>query len=97
MYYNTTNQTGATLKEAHVKSVKLADRVMDFFESHPVQVYTPFEVLEAIGGNVPITSVRRAMTDLTKEGKLYKSKRKRLGDYGAENYCWGLTFKTTLF
>ena len=53
--------------------------------------WTPNEVLNyAFGNKIPITSVRRAMTDLTNDGKLIKTKFKRLGSFGRMVYTWTL-------
>jgi len=56
---------------------------------------TPFDIQEALGIlydlNAPITSVRRAITDLTTEEKLVKTDIMKKGKYGKEVHCW--TFK----
>jgi len=65
--------------------------VRDFFEKRPRQTFTPYEVLLAVGADWPITSVRRAMTDLTKENVLTKNEdEQRPGKYGVRNCTWTL-------
>ena len=53
---------------------------------------TPFDIQDAIRAlysvKVPITSVRRAMTDLTTEGWLTKTDIMKKGRYGKEVHCW---------
>ncbi len=50
--------------------------------------FTPFEVLKLSGLRAPITSIRRAMTDMTKVGMLIKTDECRMGAYGQLNHCW---------
>ena len=38
--------------------------------------------------NVPITSIRRAITNLESEGLLHKTDIQKPGVYGKLNYCW---------
>ena len=38
----------------------------------------------------PITSVRRAISNLTKDHKLEKSSKQKLGKYGKLNHTWHL-------
>lgn len=72
-------------------------KVLEFFESRPDGLHTPHAVLAAlklegkISDQTPITSIRRAITDLTKEGKLEKVvDHQRLEIYGVCNCCWRL-------
>ena len=55
---------------------------------------TPFDIQEALSNlydlNAPITSVRRAITDLTTEDKLIKTDIMKKGIYGKEVHCWKL-------
>jgi len=65
-----------------------------YFEDHPEVRLTPPEVLErlfsALGG-CPLTSVRRALTDLTEQGVLTKhTDDQKPGPYGMRNCTWGL-------
>jgi hypothetical protein len=58
---------------------------------------TPFEVLEAtqsMGHKYPVTSVRRSISNLTKQGKLEKTSEMKKEEYGKPNYYWKL--KTAL-
>ena len=40
---------------------------------------TPFDIQDDVGHHVPITSIRRAITDLTEKGLLSKSDTMKLG------------------
>lgn len=64
--------------------------VLNLFKQHSNRELTSFQVHENIDefNNVPITSVRRAITNLTKQGLLYKTHRLAMGDYGIRCNCW---------
>lgn len=53
---------------------------------------TPFDVQRILlvkkGKDFPITSIRRAITVLTKKGKLNKCNVFKKGDYGTKNHLW---------
>jgi predicted transcriptional regulator len=51
---------------------------------------TPFDVQDDVGHHVPITSIRRAITNLTQKGILIKSEVTKMGRHGKMNYCWEL-------
>jgi hypothetical protein len=92
MYYNTTNLSGLDLKNAQGSVLKQEDRIYEFFKANANREITPFEVLEALYEHspVPITSVRRAITNLTDEDKLIKTNNQKTGPYGKPSYCWKL-------
>lgn len=88
-YFNTTNETGETLKEYEEKCRGQEAIVLEFFKSRTGFRYTPFDVLNLrFDSNTPITSVRRAITNLTKRGLLVKTEKKVKAQYGKENYLW---------
>ena len=60
------------------------------FADNPDRALTPFEVWAAVLPDVPITSVRRAITCLTDDGKLEKVNRLKPERYGKPNYLWKL-------
>jgi len=88
MYYNTNNETEGTLQNSRQNSDRQQDIIYRVFEANPNMTLTPFEIEAATGQNWPITSIRRAITDLTSEGKLEKTDEKRMGPYGKQTYCW---------
>jgi len=91
LFYNTTNQTGATLKASTGKAESLKQRIHKFFQRNGNTAFTPFEVMDTMKlGKVPVTSIRRAITNLTSDGNLIKTDIKRVGEYGADNFCWKL-------
>ena len=88
MYYNTNDESGETLQNRRQNSDKQKDVIYRVFESNPNMTLTPFEIEAAVAQSWPITSIRRAITDLTSEGKLEKTEIKRMGPYGKQTYCW---------
>ncbi len=90
-FFNTINLHGKPLYEAEVKTRTQEERVHDFF-LNAGGLHGPTEVMDKVfhGENVPVTSVRRAITNLTSEGKLTKSISQCQGAYGKPEYLWRL-------
>jgi Fe2+ or Zn2+ uptake regulation protein len=86
-YYNTNGLYGADLFMADKRATTQEDLILDLFVRMDREL-TPFEVQELLGNKYPITSVRRAITNLTKQGKLEKTTTRKSGVYGQLNYCW---------
>lgn len=94
-YYNTTRLTGKELQDSTDKAVTQEDKVLIYFE-HSKDLITPSEVWNAIFDTnlTPLTSVRRAITNLTKEEKLLKmDNTKKEGIYGKPEYYWTINKK----
>ena len=94
MYYNTNQETGEGLRSSRAKTETQEKVIYELFSMNRNSYITPYEVSEALsamnmlGANAPITSIRRAITDLTSAGKLKKTDEKRMGPYGKQTYCW---------
>jgi len=90
MYYNTTNEKGVTLAHNKSSNEKMDRLVMDVFASvFPNIEMTPFQVWTAMNRpDRPLTSVRRAMTNLTDLGLLEKTDKKQPGKYGRNEHFW---------
>tara|TARA_R110002020_G_scaffold120869_1_gene275204 strand:- start:744 stop:1040 length:297 start_codon:yes stop_codon:yes gene_type:complete len=88
MYYNTTNETGKDLKESHKKTKSQQERILEIFKTS--KSASPSQVMLALPVGTLITSVRRSITDLTKQGHLEKTPEKRKGLYGKPEYIWKL-------
>ena len=92
-FYNTVHSEGQTLLNFEEKAEKQTDKVLHFFELNKYNAFTPFEVqkwMNLQGFVYPITSIRRAITDLTEEGKLEKKSVKEMKTeiYGKPNHTW---------
>jgi len=88
-FFNTVNESGKELQDCIDKVKSQADRILDLMpqgvELTPPDVH---KLYEAKYGHVPITSIRRAMTDLSNLGKLEKCNSQRREAYGVKNYKW---------
>ena len=97
--YNTINLTGQALKSAWARTTDQKSIVLGYFHLHPEASLGPSTLLEKlvicgrIDDNTPITSIRRAMTDLTTEGYLTKTDVKQRGLYGDSEHLWVLKEK----
>ena len=95
-YSNTNDETGAELQASRQQTSKQKTEVLAVFETYPTTPLTPDQIHDFIiensvvkGSNSwPITSIRRAITDLTKDRKLYKTSIKKMGSYGKRVHCW---------
>jgi len=88
-YYNTTNLEGPALEAAKLEASTQVEKVRKYFdfvgESTPSEVWT-----HCFQCRVPITSVRRAISDLTNDGHLTKTDIKRRGIYDKPEHVWRL-------
>jgi len=115
MYHNTTESTGAELKQYREKAKSQEDMILEWFKwvesdapcsmarATPTTILrlvfnkTPFSP-DAISRNrwnakPPITSVRRALTNLTDAGDLVKTDKQVKGPYGRPEFIWKLAPK----
>ena len=88
-YFNTTNETGEALATSHRKAKTQEEAIYSYFLSCN-EPLSPSMVLDRLGLNCPITSVRRAMTNLTVSGKIYKTDQYVKGNYGKHEHLWTL-------
>ena len=89
-YYNTLNESKSDAKESKDKAKKQKDQIFAIFR-HTLRPMTPAEIWEGYGfknSNAPLTSIRRAITNLESEGLLEKTDIQKPGIYGKMNYCW---------
>ena len=90
MYYNTNEETGSSLRNSRSKTKTQEEIILDFFKSNPNLQLSPFEIQNILGLNAPITSIRRAMTNLATNGDLRKTKLMKIGPYGKHVHTWRL-------
>ena len=91
MYYNTNNETGIDLRESWTSNAKQDELILRIFMIAPNDSFTPDEIEEACqrcNKNWPITSIRRAISTLTKHGNLTKTNELREGKYGKKTHAW---------
>ncbi len=98
-YHNTTNVSGDQLARYQDKALSQDQRLLAYFElvynsGGGYLLLTP-SVAKALvfGDKIPITSVRRALSNLTREGDLVKTGKRAKGPYGRPEFCWSLAPK----
>jgi hypothetical protein len=86
-YHNTTDVAGSALVEYTGAAADQELRILHYFQKtgRPLR---PSEVHDAVGGRSPLTSTRRAITNLTSAGYLEKLTRKAEGLYGRPEHFW---------
>jgi hypothetical protein len=99
-FHNTTNETGIQL-EAFTKKAQTQDEVvLTFFQKHLNHDFSPSKLYEylirynLIDNATPLTSIRRALTNLTVAGKLTKTNKTVISRYGRSEYVWQLKTET---
>ena len=89
-YYNTLQEEGFGLKKSESKAKKQKDRIFAIYK-HTLRPMTPAEIWDNYGfkkDNIPLTSIRRAITNLESDGLLRKTDILKQGLYGKSNFCW---------
>ena len=89
MYYNTTNLKGDELKTSQKKTVSQEQKILEIFKNHQIPL-SPTDIFSNFFKKTPLTSIRRALSNLTRDGKLEKTSKKKLGMYGKYEHCWKL-------
>ena len=71
------------------------DTIREFFTTHKYKAYSPSQVwgIAFAGTLLPLTSVRRGISNLEEQGILEKLPATRRGLYGRSEHFW--TLKTT--
>ena len=103
-YYNTNKESGDELNKSRKQTEKQEDIILKFFQDRPKREMGPSSILIEVGlKNVPITSIRRAITNLTTAGFLVKTENTVIGAYGKAEHLWKFKgpkpekFRETLF
>tara|TARA_Y100000356_G_scaffold123877_1_gene119273 strand:+ start:25 stop:336 length:312 start_codon:yes stop_codon:yes gene_type:complete len=98
-YYDTTHLRDHLSREAYkeehrmflLKNCRQEDAILKIAERMVDGKFSPSQMLqrlEGYGRNIPITSVRRAISDLTRNGELVKTDKQVMGIYGRKEYVW---------
>jgi hypothetical protein len=91
MFYNTNKETGSVLEASQKKTETQEDRILAFFQDNVGAAFGPSRIaLYVFGNSVPLTSIRRAITDLTTSGLLVKTGVMIDGRYGKQEHTWTL-------
>jgi len=90
MFHNTINLLPSEKVEREVKAVNQNEKILKLFQDNRYSDFTPAEVYLRFGQQIPLTSIRRAISDLTKAGDLVKTDKRRKGIYNEINCVWKL-------
>jgi len=88
-FYNSIDLMGVELENANIKCTRQEYRIFQIFKTG--NAYTPFEIQEIYQKqfpDVPITSIRRAITNLESKGALKKTQTMKAERYGKPNRKW---------
>ena len=88
-FYNTIEETGSELAESHAKAKTQEKKILLCFhdQGNPLSASV---FCEMVNDAYPITSIRRALTDMTNQGDLEKTDKKVMGRYGKREHQWQL-------
>lgn len=99
-YHNTTNLTGAELWESEYKALKQDEAILKVIRSSPSLLNTPervlrhLQILEPMNEykwhHTPLTSARRAFSNLQRKGLIEKTDEMVEGNYGKHVHVWRL-------
>ena len=93
-FHNTLELRGSALAEAHAKAKSQEQRILEFFQrAAPGLTFTPENLLPLMVAGTPLTSVRRALTNLTTAGLLEKvplAVKRTRGRLGKPVHSWRL-------
>lgn len=91
-FHNTNNSQGVTLEKAEATCKNQEERIYKYFHASPEHKYTAEDVWKTLYQNslVPLTSVRRAISNLKEEKKLYQTGEQVIGMYGKRISVWKL-------
>lgn len=90
-FHNTIDIEGKELIAHESRARSQEEKILEFFKKNPGRKFTPIQVLDHFG--LPerrITSVRRAISNLTYAGFLLKTTQKKMERFGSKNYMWML-------
>ncbi len=88
-FHNTLELKGKELLRAESKAKTQEEIILKLFTDNPHADFTASDLWLKLGQQWPITSVRRALTNLTAE-HLRKTETKRIGLYGMMNCVYKL-------
>jgi hypothetical protein len=91
-FYNTTKESGEQLQMFTDKAISQEEKIMVIFKQYyrltAYECYQYYLLKHEV--NTPLTSIRRAITNLTNKDKLVMTEFKKKGGYGMNNYVYKL-------
>ena len=97
MCYNTIDLTGQELEMAKAQTLKQEELISTIYKKNCHKEISPSQILDVVnkhyGLNWPLTSIRRAITNLTEENALVKLQTMKDGIYGKKEHVWRFNSK----
>jgi hypothetical protein len=92
MFFNTINVRGYKLTAYQIKATKQESQIYEFFHHNPGMEVTPEDIMKWHPEFTwtPITSIRRAFTNLATDGRIEKTDHQIDGMYGMPIHTWRL-------
>ena len=95
-WFNTTAASPVVADQERRNARTQEGRIEAFFRGLPDgKALAPSQVHGFVGGRSPLTSIRRAITNLTERGVLERTDEKVTGPYGKAEYRWRLSVEQT--
>ena len=90
VFHDTVPLPDNQLEKAYIDAKYQKQIILEFFRLNPDRNFTPYEVWHELWTMMLLNSVRRSITDLTKEGRLWKCQwsDSRMGEFGKLNRTW---------
>jgi hypothetical protein len=86
-YFKTTPMGKALQIKCEAGAIKQEEGIEQIFKGTR-QRLSPSDVLELYPAKIPITSVRRAITQMTKKGVLVMTEATKLSEWGKPEHLW---------
>jgi predicted HTH transcriptional regulator len=84
-YFNTTKESGKQLEMFTVKAKNQEIQILELMKLY--KKLSPSDI-EKYFNTMILTSIRRALTNLTKDGKLIKTSEKKIGKHKRPEFVW---------
>jgi hypothetical protein len=97
-FYNTTHLAGVELEQEEGKAKRQESMILEYFMQHKDEKFSGSDIYINLGFdkiNTPLTSIRRANTNLMNQNKIIKLKEKKIGLFGKAEYLY--TLNKTIF
>jgi len=93
-YHNTTNQSKKFVKVESRKCKNQEEQVMVIMRARKqLTASDTWNVFCAVYKDVPLTSIRRALSNLSEDKNLVKKEKTKIGIYGKPEHYYALPFK----